>query len=585
MNARRPDAASSRHSLAVLVLLSTFALLLPATVASRTIRVDGPNPYPRSSQPSLPDAPHARANAVTDSARVDSIAYRLSVPAASFVFGDTVAIRYTITNESAQAESFLFGTSCQWSVQIHTEGCTPDDAACTAHQGLPVGCFFAPSQFALDPGESRTFSMDWRQHAKDGFPLSPGAYRVFAALLDTHYEESALDVGFTIEPSGPRVIQSALDGAAQGDTVLVAPGVYDEWIELRAAHDGVVLLSESGPQVTILDGGRRGSVIYAAGVTGATVVEGFTLRNGLNAREDGGDWEAGGGMSVLFHARPSVRRNIFRDNEAPQGGGMNVSGYQAGAFVERNLFVGNEAGWSGGAVATSSSTIVLLANNTFVDNRAGSLGGAVYTGYGGGATRNNIFFRNTAGVSGGALYRVSTQTIDACNAYWMNGPDDMGGAGSPDDPVFADPLFCDADAGDYRLRADSPCGPEGPTGCGLIGAFEVGCSAVGVPDAYNVRPPLLRVSPAPFGRELDVRVHAARALERPGTEPFGDGGARLEIFDATGRRVWSASVPADGFKRWDGRMQNGRSVADGVYFIRLLRGDRVLGTTKVVRAR
>ncbi len=41
----------------------------------------------------------------------------------------------------------------------------------------------------------------------------------------------------------------------------------------------------------------------------------------------------------------------------------------------------------------------------------------------------------------------------------------------------ADPLFCDAPGGDYRLHADSPCAPAG-NGCGtLIGALPVGCDA------------------------------------------------------------------------------------------------------------
>jgi hypothetical protein len=41
----------------------------------------------------------------------------------------------------------------------------------------------------------------------------------------------------------------------------------------------------------------------------------------------------------------------------------------------------------------------------------------------------------------------------------------------------ADPLFCDAPGGDYRLHANSPCAPAGNE-CGvLIGALPVGCDA------------------------------------------------------------------------------------------------------------
>jgi hypothetical protein len=44
----------------------------------------------------------------------------------------------------------------------------------------------------------------------------------------------------------------------------------------------------------------------------------------------------------------------------------------------------------------------------------------------------------------------------------------------------ADPLFCDPEAGDFTLQSDSPCGPPGVTGCGLVGALGVGCGPVSV---------------------------------------------------------------------------------------------------------
>ena len=50
----------------------------------------------------------------------------------------------------------------------------------------------------------------------------------------------------------------------------------------------------------------------------------------------------------------------------------------------------------------------------------------------------------------------------------------------------ADPLFCNPDAGDFTLAADSPCLPgQHPHGddCGLIGALGQGCaSSTEVPD-------------------------------------------------------------------------------------------------------
>ena len=67
-------------------------------------------------------------------------------------------------------------------------------------------------------------------------------------------------------------IQEAIDSAAYGDTVLVAPGKYDRLI----IRSGIHLLAEKGPEETILRNGRHW-VIKADGVDSTAVVEGFTL--------------------------------------------------------------------------------------------------------------------------------------------------------------------------------------------------------------------------------------------------------------------------------------------------------------------
>lgn len=67
-------------------------------------------------------------------------------------------------------------------------------------------------------------------------------------------------------------IQEAIDSAAYGDTVLVAPGKYDRLI----IRSGIHLLAENGPEETFLQNGRHW-VIKADGVDSSAVVEGFTL--------------------------------------------------------------------------------------------------------------------------------------------------------------------------------------------------------------------------------------------------------------------------------------------------------------------
>lgn len=75
-------------------------------------------------------------------------------------------------------------------------------------------------------------------------------------------------------------IELALLAAAPHDTVLVAPGVYPVNLEWPATA-GIKLLSEAGPDATILDGGGTVQVIgIYTGVDTTTVVAGFTIRRG-----------------------------------------------------------------------------------------------------------------------------------------------------------------------------------------------------------------------------------------------------------------------------------------------------------------
>ena len=63
----------------------------------------------------------------------------------------------------------------------------------------------------------------------------------------------ALTLARTVHvPGGHPTITAGLAHAGSGDTVLVAPGIYHEW-DLQIPS-GALLLSESGPEVTVIDG-------------------------------------------------------------------------------------------------------------------------------------------------------------------------------------------------------------------------------------------------------------------------------------------------------------------------------------------
>jgi hypothetical protein len=87
----------------------------------------------------------------------------------------------------------------------------------------------------------------------------------------------------------------------------------------------------------------------------------------------------------------------------------------------------------------------------------------------------------------------------------------------------------------------------------------------------------LRAAPNPFRAETALRFAAP-----------GDGTARVEFFDVTGRLVRALASPAGGGPQrtiaWDGRDEAGQELACGVYLARAQCGDAV-STGRIVKLR
>jgi hypothetical protein len=85
-------------------------------------------------------------------------------------------------------------------------------------------------------------------------------------------------------PDQYTTITAALLYALPYDTILVAPGTYAENIEWPYLKPGLKLLSQSGAEATVIDGGGDDTVIGVyASVDTTTVISGFTIRNGYAA--------------------------------------------------------------------------------------------------------------------------------------------------------------------------------------------------------------------------------------------------------------------------------------------------------------
>ncbi len=295
-------------------------------------------------------------------------------------------------------------------------------------------------------------------------------------------------------------IQAAIDAAASGDTILLAPGTYRDLVsrnlEGSVAHSvaflkfNTVLESSHGAAVTIIDGESTHHCLVGEFLTPSTEVRGISFVNGYASGEHGnGNW--GGGVLVI-DAGPLFENNVFRGCFAIGGGGFlsrrDFAGI--GPTLRGNVFVDNQASDLGGGLEISFVDSFIVEGNTFARNHADNQGGGGLLLNGAmGVVNHNIFWANTGIGGGGGIGCIGgpgEAVTGSCNAFWGNS-----GTGSPDvdgcnivigvdGNVIVDPLFCDPDIDDFTIRSDSPCAPPGVGGCGLIGALPVGCGPVSV---------------------------------------------------------------------------------------------------------
>ncbi len=205
-------------------------------------------------------------------------------------------------------------------------------------------------------------------------------------------------------------INDAVQAAAPGSTVIIAPGIYD-----RGTQDFPIVLKDgvsvrgTGYARTFIDAGGTGAPALLAQniVTSSTLLSDFTVQNG-NLPASGGSGIYVDGCQVLF-----VRGVRFLNNTGTRGGALYLT--HATIYVYECRFEGNR-GQEGGAVYVESATAApMFLRNVFSQNRATSSGGAIYTRDASGAEiSSNSFKGNISDRIGGAV------TINSCDADFLD---------------------------------------------------------------------------------------------------------------------------------------------------------------------
>jgi len=120
-------------------------------------------------------------------------------------------------------------------------------------------------------------------------------------------------------PSDYASIQAAIGAASNGDTLIVAPGIYSENINFRGK--AIIVKSSAGPAVTILDGRSTDSVVrFGTKETSSSVLQGFTVQHGTASFNNS---YLGGGISISG-ASPTITGNIITLNQGSTGAGISI---------------------------------------------------------------------------------------------------------------------------------------------------------------------------------------------------------------------------------------------------------------------
>lgn len=305
-------------------------------------------------------------------------------------------------------------------------------------------------------------------------------------------------------PVEQTTIQSGIDVALEGDSIVVSPGTYYENINLLGK--AIILKSLCGPESTIITKIADGVPIITleSGEDTSTVIDGFTVQNAGYASgiktlsSSAGTFQnniikANGQYGIECRSLSKVLNNkilyngngiycendcIIEDNliQSNSNIGIYLIGindriirnkiiensqpliimYGSGHVIERNIISGGNSGYAAVEMQGGCSNVT-MSNNTIVNNHTTSNTGAGLnlSSPSHWQIENNIIAYNTGGY--GIYVTSPTQNTMKYNDVFGNQLGGYFGLVPGVGSISIDPLFFNLSGNDYSLTGSSPC--------------------------------------------------------------------------------------------------------------------------------
>lgn len=164
-------------------------------------------------------------------------------------------------------------------------------------------------------------------------------------------------------------VAEAASRAGAGDTIQIAPGSYDENLDISL----ILTLTGSSPDNTFLEGGDSHRVLTAS--SSQLTLTDLTIRHGRVTNEN--------------------------------GGGI----YNFGALTLENVQVISNTAENGGGGGIFNSGSLILQNSLVSGNDVASAGGGLYTWYGSSLTATNSLISHNQASQGGGLYNLGVSHL------------------------------------------------------------------------------------------------------------------------------------------------------------------------------